>query len=164
MMNSELLVQILLAVQLKVNPMMVLSTTISTSPTMIYFAQEVGEAGEGNPGFGSATRTTIFDYWGVPSHQRWMNNGAFDGGLLTDEEKDLRDFYKRLLNFSTKSTALMGDYREIHSFNRQNTEWYNDKVFSFVRWSDDEKLLIISNFNGDENYGFELQNPIRDCS
>jgi glycosidase len=143
----------------KGKPMMVLSTTISTSPTMIYFAQEVGEAGEGNPGFGSATRTTIFDYWGVPSHQRWMNNGAFDGGLLTDEEKDLRDFYKRLLNFSTKSTALMGDYREIHSFNRQNTEWYNDKVFSFVRWSDDEKLLIISNFNGDENYGFELQIP-----
>jgi hypothetical protein len=24
-----------------------------------------------------------------------MNNGKFDGGLLTDKEKELRDFYKR---------------------------------------------------------------------
>jgi hypothetical protein len=22
----------------------------------------------------------FFDYVGVPSHQRWMNNGKFDGG------------------------------------------------------------------------------------
>ena len=25
----------------------------------------------------SSTRTTIFDYWGVPAHQRWMNDGKF---------------------------------------------------------------------------------------
>jgi hypothetical protein len=28
-----------------------------------------------------------FDYVGVPSHQRWMNNGKFDGGQLTGVEK-----------------------------------------------------------------------------
>jgi hypothetical protein len=31
----------------------------------------------------------FFDYVGVPNHQRWMNNGKFDGGLLTDKEKEL---------------------------------------------------------------------------
>jgi hypothetical protein len=38
-----------------------------------------------------------------------MNNGKFDGGLL-DKEKELRDFYKRLLNFSINSSALMGEF------------------------------------------------------
>ena len=42
------------------------------------------DPGDGDAGFGKATRTTIFDYWGVPSHQRWMNGGKFDGGQLTD--------------------------------------------------------------------------------
>jgi hypothetical protein len=42
-----------------------------------------------------------------------MNNGKFDGGQLTNSEKALRDFYKRLLNFSVSSSALMGDFQEI---------------------------------------------------
>jgi glycosidase len=140
-------------------PMMVLSATISSSPTLIYFGQEVGEAASENAGFGSASRTTIFDYFGVPAHQRWMNNGAFDGGQSTSEEKSLRSFYQQLLNFTKTSSALLGDYAEIHSFNRQHTDWYNDKVFSFVRWSNSEKLIIVTNFNNSNSYGFELQIP-----
>ena len=140
-------------------PMMVLSATISTSPTMVYFGQEVGEPAEENPGFGAPTRTSIFDYIGVPAHQRWMNNGAFDGGQSTPEEKEIRDFYKRLLNFTLNSKALMGAYKEVHSFNRQHTEGYNDKVYSFVRFRDDEKLLIVCNFSGSDSYGFDLQVP-----
>ncbi|MBG7629319.1 MAG: alpha-amylase family protein, partial [Bacteroidetes bacterium] len=57
----------------KGKPAMVVSATISTSPTMIYFGQEVGEPGAENAGFGSPTRTSIFDYVGVPTHQRWVN-------------------------------------------------------------------------------------------
>jgi hypothetical protein len=127
---------------------------ISGSPTMLYFAQDVGEPGDGDAGFGNPTRTTIFDYWGVPSHQRWMNGGAFDGGRLSDEEKDLRDFYRRLLSFSASSTALTGEYAEIHSFNRAgDNDAYNDKVFSFVRWKSDERLIVLSNFDPDTDYG-----------
>ena len=143
----------------KGKPAMVLSATISTSPTMVYFAQEVGEPGDGNPGFGSATRTTIFDYWGVPAHQRWMNGGDFDGGKLTEDEKLLRDFYRRLLNFTIKSNALMGKYQEIHSFNRANTTGYYDKCFSFARWSDDEHLLVVVNFKDSIADVYELQLP-----
>ncbi|KAF5074000.1 Alpha-1,4-glucan:maltose-1-phosphate maltosyltransferase [anaerobic digester metagenome] len=131
---------------LKGKPAMTLSATISTAPTMIYFGQEVGESGEGNAGFGSETRTTIFDYWGVPAHQRWMNNGKFDGGLLTAEESALRDFYKRLLNFTINSSALMGKYQELHSYNRANSPGYYEKGYSFARWSEDEHLLILANF------------------
>ena len=144
---------------LKGKPAMVVSATTSTAPTMIYFGQEFGEPGAEDLGFGDPTRTSIFDYGSVPSQVRWVNDKKFDGGQLTEEEKELRDFYKRLLNFTINSSALMGDYQDIQHFNHQNTEWYNDKVLSFVRWSEDEKLIVISNFNADNTYGFELQLP-----
>jgi glycosidase len=143
----------------KGKPAMVVSATISTSPTMIYFGQEVGEPGAEHAGFGSPSRTSIFDYIGVPHHQRWVNNKKFDGGQSTKEEKTLRDFYKRLLNFTINSSALSRNYQNIHQFNREHTEWYNDKVLSFVRWSDDEQLIIISNFSNADTFGFELQLP-----
>ena len=143
----------------KGKPAMVVSATSSTAPTMIYFGQEFGEPGAEDLGFGDPTRTSIFDYGSVPSQVRWVNDKKFDGGQSTEQEKELRDFYKRLLNFTINSSALMGDYQDIQHYNHQNTEWYNDKVLSFVRWSAEEKLIIISNFNAENTYGFELQIP-----
>jgi len=140
----------------KGKPAMVVSTCMSTSPTMFYFGQNVGEPGDGNAGFGSETRTTIFDYWRVPAHQRWMNYGKFDGGQLSPAEKELNAFYKTLLSFSAKSSALMGEYKEIHSYNRNHTEGYNDKVFSFLRWNGDEQLIIVSNFE-ETDHKFQLK-------
>lgn len=140
-------------------PAMVVSATISTSPTMIYFGQEVGEDGSEKAGFGSPTRTSIFDYVGVPAHLRWVNDKKFDGGKLTDKEKELRDFYKRLLNFTIGSSALMGDYQEIHFYNKDNTENYDHRVLSYVRWDKDEKLIIISNFDAENSYDFDLKIP-----
>jgi glycosidase len=71
-------------------PAVALSATISNGPMMIYFGQEVGEPGLGEEGFqGDDGRTTIFDYWGVPEHQKWMNEGLFDGGKLSDDQKRL---------------------------------------------------------------------------
>ncbi|MBT8306118.1 MAG: alpha-amylase family protein [Maribacter sp.] len=140
-------------------PAMVVSATISTSPTMIYFGQEVGEPGNENAGFGQPTRTSIFDYIGVPHHQRWVNDKKFDGGQLSKEEIELRDFYKRLLNFTIGSEALTGDYEDIHYYNKDNTENYNHRVLSFVRWSENEKLIIVSNFDASEYYTFELKIP-----
>ncbi|MFV7235949.1 alpha-amylase family protein [Flavobacterium sp. ZB4R12] len=143
----------------KGKPLMVVSTTISTSPTMIYFGQEVGEAGNENGGFGTHSRTSIFDYVGVPNHQRWMNGGKFDGGQLTQSEKDLRDFYKRLLNFSLNSSALMGKFQEIQTINRQGTKKYDSGIYAFTRWSDTQKLIIVTNFSWLTRSNFELKIP-----
>lgn len=140
-------------------PAMVVSTTISTSPSMIYFGQELGELGAENAGHGKPSRTSIYDYVGVPSLQRWVNNKQFDGGQSTENEKQLRDFYKHLLNFTINSSALTGDYKEIHAYNREHTNNYNHRVFSFVRWSNDEKLIIISNFDATKSYEFNLKLP-----
>ena len=140
-------------------PAMVVSATIGSSPTMLYFGQNVGEAGNEEPGFGAPTRTSIYDYIGVPNHQRWMNGGKFDGAALSEEERELNDFYVSLLNFTKNSKALTGEYREIHSFNREHTRWYNDRVFSYVRWKGEERLIILANFDPDSTFGFELQLP-----
>ncbi|QBA65058.1 alpha-amylase family protein [Muriicola soli] len=142
---------------LRGKPAMVVSATLSTSPTMIYFGQEVGEPGAEDAGFGSPSRTSIFDYIGVPHHQRWVNDKKFDGGQLSEEEADLRDFYKRLLNLTIKSKALMGAYEDIHYYNRDNTEGYNYRVYSFVRWKDNERLLVLTNFDASESYEFEMK-------
>tara|TARA_R110000868_G_scaffold79850_4_gene227049 strand:+ start:46322 stop:48112 length:1791 start_codon:yes stop_codon:yes gene_type:complete len=143
----------------KAKPGMVVSATISTSPTMIYFGQEVGEPAAEHAGFGSPSRTSIFDYIGVPHFQRWVNNKKFDGGQLSAKEKELRTFYKNLLNFTINSSALMGNYRDIHFYNKDHTEYYNHHVLSFVRWSQNEKLIIISNFDAQQAFGFDLKLP-----
>jgi glycosidase len=143
----------------KGKPAMVVSATISTSPTMIYFGQELGEDGSENAGFGAPSRTSIFDYIGVPALQRWVNNKNFDGGKSTIEELALRDFYKRLLNFTISSNALMGEYQDLHLYNRKNTDNYSSKILSFSRFSESEKLIIISNFDADKAHQFELKIP-----
>ena len=140
-------------------PAMVVSATSTTAPTMIYFGQEVGEPGAEDAGFGNASRTSIFDYIGVPYHQRWVNDKKFDGGQLSEDEGKLRDFYKRLLNFTISSDALMGDYQDIHFYNREHTEYYNHHVLSYVRCTESEKLIVVANFDANDSFGFELKIP-----
>jgi glycosidase len=140
-------------------PAMVVSATLSTSPTLIYFGQEVGEPGAEDAGFGKPSRTSIFDYIGVPSHQRWMHNGAFDGGGLDEKERQLLDFYRRLLNVTIHTDGLTGAYRDIHYFNKENTPGYDHRVYSFLRWTDSDRLIIVSNFEANRSYNLELKLP-----
>jgi len=140
-------------------PLMVVSTTISSSPTMIYFGQEVGEDGFIAGGFGKPTRTSIFDYVGVPNHQKWMNGGKFDGALLNKEQKSLRNFYKRLLNYSISSNALMGDFYNLHDYNLNQKLGYNSKLFSFTRWKDNDRVVVISNFDKVKTFTCEVIIP-----
>lgn len=143
----------------KALPAMVVSTMVSTSPTMIYFGQEVGEPGAEDAGFGKPSRTSIFDYVGVPHHQRWMNNGSFDGGQLSENEKSLRAYYQKILNLSLESPAFAGKYSEIHRYNRANSPGYDHRIFSFVRWSKNEKIVVVSNFDAEKYYAFDLKIP-----
>lgn len=140
-------------------PAMVVSTLISTSPTMLYFGQEVGEPAAVDAGFGKASRTTIFDYWGVPHHQRWVNGGKFDGGALTPAEKNLRQFYSSLLSFSRSAPALNGGYTELHSANLAAGTAYSEQQLAFARYSDTQKLIVVSHFNAEQGTEFALTLP-----
>ncbi len=132
----------------KAVPAMVVSATIDQSPVMIYFGQEVGEDGAGAEGFGGEDgRTTMFDYWGVPKHQQWVNGGKFDGDKLTDEQKQLRQFYGDILNLAATNQAIaQGDYFDLTVSNFQSGN-ISPFVSAYARWIGEENLLIISNFN-----------------
>jgi len=133
-------------------PGMVVSALISRSPTMLYFGQDVGEEGDLNDAnFNQPPklRTTQYDYWGMPAHQRWMNGGKFDGGALSADERSLRDFYARLMSLSTSSPAMQGAYDHIPV--------ENDRVFAFARWSQGEQLIVISNFDREETQELVLE-------
>jgi hypothetical protein len=88
-----------------------------------------------------------------------MNEGKFDGGQLTEQEKDLRDFYKRLLNFTINSSALMGNFQEIQSANRNISSGYDIAIYSYVRWSNIQKLIMVTNFYWLATSNFELRIP-----
>lgn len=126
-------------------PAMLVSATVSAAPTLVYFGQELGEPASEDAGFGKASRTTIFDYWSVPSVRRWLQ------GESTADEQRLREFYRRLMNFSAGNAALRSD-------NYAALEGYGDRQFAFARWDGDEKLLVVANFAADSSPA-ELQLP-----
>jgi glycosidase len=132
-------------------PGMVVTATLSSGPVMIYSGQEVGEPANGTEGFsGDDGRTSIFDYCGVPNHQKWMNDGAFDGGKLNEEEKSLRQFYSKLLNLVTKNEAISsGNFYELLQIN-QSSQGFNDKVYAYLRYTANKRVLILANFNRNE--------------
>ena len=132
----------------KAVPAMVVSATLDRGAVMIYFGQEVGEPGAGNEGYqGDDGRTTIYDYWGVPEHQKWMNHGAFDGDSLSLEQKQLRMFYGDLLTLATTNEAIAsGDYADLTVHNQSNGN-FTDKVHAFVRYAGEERLLILTTYS-----------------
>ncbi|WP_340680452.1 alpha-amylase family glycosyl hydrolase [Paraglaciecola sp.] len=149
-------------------PALVVSALISRSPTLIYFGQEVGEDGSEDMGFGDPSRTSIFDYAGVPAHQRWMNDGKFDGGQLSADEKALRDYYVKVLNISAYHPAMLGDYQGIailpHYLSITDEDGmtqgltYDDanKVVAFIRYSDAGRLLVVSHFSSSKTVNLTL--------
>ncbi|GAA0361483.1 alpha-amylase family protein [Bowmanella denitrificans] len=142
----------------KAMPAMVVSSLVAAGANLLYFGQEVGEPGAGDAGFGQASRTTIFDYWGVPAHQRWMNDGKFDGGQLSTQEKALRDFYTRLLNLAAHQPALRGEFADLHQANSQSPG-YDNQLYSFARFSKEQALLVIANFDAQQGRQVQFTIP-----
>lgn len=141
-------------------PAMVISATIDRGPVMIYFGQEVGEPGSGWEGYqGDDGRTTIYDYWGVPEHQKWMNGGKFDGALLSPEQKKLRQFYIDLLTLVGNNAAIsQGDYIDLTRYNLDAGN-FTGNVHAFIRHYKDERLLIVNSFNTD-NQSIKINLPM----
>lgn len=137
-------------------PAMVVSATLGSGPVMIYFGQEVGEPAKGKEGFGGEdNRTTIFDYWGVPNHQKWMNNGKFDGAGLSNEQKELRNFYSTLLNASASSTAIRsGQFYEL-----SNQQDFSSKNYAYARYTSTQRIFVVANFDRNKDFDAKITLP-----
>lgn len=132
-------------------PGMLITATLSTGPVMVYSGQEVGEPAIGAEGFGGDDgRTSIFDYWGVPELQKWVNNGQFDGGQLSPSQQQLHTFYHRLLNAVKNNEALSnGKFYELMLANQQQAG-FNDRMYMYLRYTGTQRVLVICNFNRHE--------------
>lgn len=147
----------------KAIPSMLLSATLHGGPIMVYFGQEVGVKPTQAEGFsGDDGRTTMFDYWGVPEFQAWVNGGKFDGGKLSKEQSLLRTEYSKILKFAQESEAVRdGGFFDLQYVNKDGqANNYNDKkIFSYLRFSENQKLLFICNFDLENSYKTEVNIP-----
>lgn len=130
-------------------PYLVTSAFFSTGPYMIYYGQELGERGEDNEGFSGVNhRSTIFDYWSYACLRRWKNGGKWDKELLTPHEKWLRSIYEKVLGMCNSEPALReGGFFDLMYANISNPFFDQHAVFSFLRHSAEQQLLVAVNFS-----------------
>lgn len=154
-------------------PAMTLVATMHTGPFMVYFGQEVGVRAEGSEGFsGDDGRTTIFDYWGLTDWQGWINGrndndptqrtGRYDGGGLSDDQRNLRAFYQRLNHFVNHSDAVQNGYfydLQYANDHGQSAGYDAHQVYSYLRYTDRQKLLIVCNFSNHTTYETTVRIP-----
>ncbi len=130
-------------------PAMLVSATIDTCPTMVYFGQELGERGMDAEGFsGRDGRTTIFDYWSVDTIRRWRDGGTFSGRELNEGECDLQQRYAHLLHIARDERAICeGDFFDLMYANPHTEHFNPHRTYAFLRKHEDELLLVVANFD-----------------
>lgn len=130
-------------------PGMIVSATMNVNPVMIYSGQELGEPGMDDEGYsGRDGRTTIFDYWSITNLRHWINDGAFDGGRLTPDQRNLRDTYGKILNMAkTEPVITEGTFYDLMYANLNNPYFNPHRQYVFVRKHQNEVLLVVVNFD-----------------
>lgn len=130
-------------------PAMLVSATIDTCPTMVYFGQELGERGMDAEGFsGRDGRTTIFDYWSVDTIRRWRDGGTFSGREFNEGECDLQQRYAHLLHIARDERAICeGDFFDLMYANPHTEHFNPHRTYAFLRKHEDELLLVVANFD-----------------
>jgi glycosidase len=124
----------------KALPALVVSATMSKCPFMIYAGQELGEPAADAEGYsGLDGRTTIFDYWSVPTLRRWHN------GKPTSAERKLRAMYRRLLHLCNSEPSLAkGQFFDLMYVNQDTLD--PQRQYAYLRHIDGEMTLIVANF------------------
>jgi glycosidase len=130
-------------------------------PVMLYQGQEVGEPALGPQGFsGDNARTTIFDYWSMPEFTKWVNDGKFDGGRLSAEQKTLRNWYGQLISIIHEPAFTQGEFYGLNHANQLNEAFgrvgeetvSGHWLYAFLRHdpASGQSFLTVSNFHGTE--------------
>jgi hypothetical protein len=141
-------------------PAMGISCLMHKGPVMIYFGQESGEPANGDPGFsGDDGKTSIYDYCHVPEHNKWVNNGQFDGGQLSESQIGIRSFYKKLLHLSRESVFAKGDFYDLMWFNNDNNHFDGRYIYAFLRYKAGMTFLVVANFNKTQPVRVQLKFP-----
>ncbi len=90
----------------------------SRGSIMLYNGQEFGEKAEGAEGFGGEDgRSSIFDYWSLPSLVAWKKNE------LSAEQKELREDYVALLKTVSVPPFTDGNFLPLNPLNGENADY-----------------------------------------
>ena len=122
-------------------PALVVSATMSRCPFMLYAGQELGEPADDAEGYsGKDGRTTIFDYWSVPTLRRWHQ------GKPTTDERRLRTLYRKLLHLCNSEKILSrGEFFDLMYVNQDTLD--TRMQYAYLRHCDGEMALIVANFS-----------------
>ncbi len=129
-------------------PALIVNALMRKNPFMLYAGQEYGERGMDEEGFsGKDGRTTIFDYWSVDS----LIHGYSSRRMLTTEEKNLEQIYKKVLNIALKEEAVSnGEFFDLMYVNPTSENFDASKQYAFIRKSKKEILIVVANFADNE--------------
>ena len=130
----------------------VVSACISKVPFMLYSGQELGEEAMDEEGFiGQDGRTTIFDFWAMDSFRKWFNNGDCNLRKLSNRQRSIRNFYSKLLPVAETEKAITeGLFFDLMYVNPLSEYFNPDKQYAFLRKAGNELLLIVANFDDEE--------------
>ena len=130
-------------------PLFALSSLIDGNPIMLYFGQELGEEATDAEGFSGADgRTTIFDYWSVPTVRQWMKKGLRG---LTAEQKEIRNKYKKVLNIAAKEKGIAnGLFFDLMYVNGNNDAISTGRSYVFARFFKKDLYIVAVNFRSQD--------------
>ena len=83
--------------------------------------------------------------------RRWNNCGKWNDALLTKEEKQLKQFYSKLLLLCNEERALReGLFYDLMPANYENEQFNSTRQFAFLRGTPREVVLVLANFEDKE--------------
>jgi glycosidase len=124
----------------KAFPALVVSATMSQGPFMLYAGQELGEPAADAEGYsGNDGRTTIFDYWSVPTVRRWHQ------GHPTAAERRVRALYRKILRLcNSEPTLACGQFFDLMYVNQDCLD--TSRHYAYLRHCDGEMTVVVANF------------------
>ena len=130
-------------------PALAAAALMGGNPFMLYFGQEFGERGMEREGFsGVDGRTSIFDYWRVPTVQQWWAGGKCCSKHIDPEVRNLYQQYKKILQLSANEDVFTsGKFYDLMYVNHVNPYMDANRVYAFVRSNDTESCLVVCNFS-----------------
>ena len=136
------------------------SLFLNTAPFMIYFGEEVGEAGMEEEGFSGVNgRTTIFDWWSVGSLRRLRKviakgeyknlsvSSLTKSGLKPEEARVFARFAHATRFAATDLAITKGSTYDLCYCNFSSDGFNKDRHYAFLRDFEDHTLLVAANFS-----------------
>ncbi|HSP45878.1 MAG TPA: hypothetical protein VLO30_07790, partial [Chthoniobacterales bacterium] len=114
--------------------------------------------GAGAEGFGGDdARTSIFDYWSMPEFVKWVNDHKYDGAHLSVAQREIREFYGRLVNLIGQPAFADGKFLALNPANHDNErfgrlpgeEASGHWLYAFLRYdiAAEQRFLVVANLH-----------------